>query len=288
MAVLSMKGAGGVGRWATGTDYAIERTVYNPFNFRIYRCNIAHVANADFAIDYAAGRWQELSVSDEPWIAGKQLYANRTYYNNIAGGQQLYIATVDHLANASIVSPGILPDIAADKLRPLTNYKIPPWVSGYGYRLDYVVTINNLIYRCIANHVSGLIPPLGTFEPDLQFWVAIGGADTYKIPIPNDAAFDLPNMLFNPLNGSTVVLNLVSARVNRIGLINANKYTLALRFINGGWNLTQNSIEFDLGGFDGLTYTISATGQVSCVSDNMPGVYDVAQSNLLFKIAMKG
>jgi len=277
MAVLKTS-TGSILRWVTGTYYSVERTVYNPLNFRIYKCDTAHTADADFAVDYAAGRWQELSILTEPWAAGKQLYAARTYYNNTINGQELYVATTSHVANVSL-----LVDIAADRIRPLTNYKISAWIPDYGYRLDYTVTINNLIYRCIVNHTSS-----PAFATDIANWVAIGGTDTYKIPIPNDAPFDLPNMLFNPLNGSTVVMNLVSSRVNNIGIINANKYTLTLHFINGGWNLIQNNVEFDLGGWDGLTYSISAAGQVSCVSDNMAGIYDVAQSNLLYKVAMKG
>ena len=114
------------------------------------------------------------------------------------------------------------------------------------------------------------------------------GSTAKKRNIPNNLGpMDLTDMVFSTLSETVVIINVVTVRVSDLPIINANSYDLALHFINGAWQIVQNAINFNIGGWDGLTWTITTTGQVQFTSDNMLGVYNVAQSNVTYKVALK-
>lgn len=60
-------GAGGLAKWTTGEDYAIDDVVWDPTSDGIYAANTAHTAGATFAGDLA--NWDELSPGAD--ITGK-------------------------------------------------------------------------------------------------------------------------------------------------------------------------------------------------------------------------
>ena len=116
-----------------------------------------------------------------------------------------------------------------------------------------------------------------------------GGGVTSILAIPNDSTVVVPGLLLDHASAVTTVVSVTTVRVaSAPSLVNANKYVLVCHYIDAAWIMIQNAIDFDLGGWDGLTWSISAVGQIQFTSDLMPGTYDLAQSKMLYKIAIKG
>ena len=321
----SRGGGGGATYWATTTPYRVNQVVVEPVQNRFFRCLVAHTATGDFYDDYllsafwvevsgknielwatlrryelnfdviranviyrcliahtsgifgtdlTAGRWIAVGggtgtanwVTGTPYTAGTIVIHNNDYYRCMVDNT----STVDFEADYAL---GFWQEISQSSW-------VDTWQADRWYAVRDIVLENNVIYRCITSHRSR-----GAINLDRNKWIASG--EGFKIPIPNDAAFILPNLLFDSTAETMIVVNVTTRRVDDI-TVNANKYTLNCHFINGAWSIVQNSIEFDINGWDGIIYSITAAGQVRGISDLMTGVYDVDQSVLLYKIAMRG
>jgi len=113
------------------------------------------------------------------------------------------------------------------------------------------------------------------------------GGSTDSTPIPASGNFNIPKLAFDHTLYPSIIISVTTTRVDDIPTINSNKYTLTAKYIDGTWSIVQNSIDFDTGGWDGLTFSISATGQVSATANLMLGIYDVNQSRMVYKVSLR-
>jgi len=320
----SRGGGGGATYWATTTPYRVNQVVVEPVQNRFFRCLVAHTATGDFYDDYllsafwvevsgknielwatlrryelnfdviranviyrcliahtsgifgtdlTAGSWIAVGggtgtanwVTGTPYTAGTIVIHNNDYYRCVIDHTSVVDFELDYAA-------GFWVEVSKSSW-------VAPWEIDRWYVVGDVVIENNIIYRCITAHRSR---PL--LSQDRTNWVAIGEGS--KIPIPNGLPFIIPGLLFSSTTETNIVITVSTIRVDD-ATANANKYTINCLFINGAWSITQSGVEFNFGSWDGITYSITA-GQVSGLSNLMAGVYDVAQSNLIYKIEMRG
>ncbi len=116
-----------------------------------------------------------------------------------------------------------------------------------------------------------------------------GVAKTFPIPNGQAVPLDVTDLVFDPTDYTRVRVDVITSRVaSAPAAVNINEYSLVITYVNGAWSIVPINYVMSTGNWDGITWSITAAGQVQMVTDILGGTYDVAQSFLTHVVAMKG